>query len=79
MDLPSGLDPDTGAAPGAIIGASATVTLALPKTGLWARRANGATGTLLLADIGIPHAAFARAGVDTRGLFGEGDLLRVLR
>ena len=79
VDLPSGLDPDSGEAPGAIVGATATVTLALPKTGLAARRADCATGTLLLADIGIPHAAFARASIDTRGLFGEGDLVRVLR
>lgn len=77
VDLPSGLDPDTGARPGVAVRAAATVTLALPKTGLRAPEAADAVGRLLLADIGIPPSAFARIGVDTRELFVDGDLLRV--
>jgi NAD(P)H-hydrate epimerase len=77
VDIPSGLDPDTGATPGAVIAPAATVTLALPKSGLLAPGAN--VGELILADIGIPHAAFARVGVETRGLFNEGDLVRIRR
>jgi len=34
-------------------------------------------GELLLADIGIPHLAFARVGIDTRRLFVDGDLVRI--
>lgn len=79
VDIPSGLDPDTGASPGVVIRAAATATLALPKTGLVARAARDAVGELLVADIGIPHLAFARVGVDTRRLFDGGDLLRVAR
>ena len=78
VDLPSGLDPDTGATPGAAIKARATVTLALPKSGLVAAAARGFVGDLLLADIAIPHAAFARMGVNTRRLFEHGDLVRIL-
>lgn len=77
VDLPSGIEPDTGAAPGVAIHAAATVTLALPKLGLLDPRAHECVGELVLADIGIPHAACARVGVDTWRLFEQGDLVRV--
>ena len=77
VDLPSGLDADTGATPGAVIRAAATVTLALPKTGLLAPTANEFVGDPLLADIGVPHAAFAKLGLDTTRLFVEGDLVHI--
>ena len=54
-----------------------TVTLALPKKGLLASGARETVGELLLADIGIPHVAFARVGIDTRRLFVDGDLVRI--
>jgi NAD(P)H-hydrate epimerase len=79
VDIPSGLDPDTGAPFGVAVRATATVTLALPKTGLLAPSARGLVGELILADIGIPHAAFAKIGVETRSLFVDGDLVRILR
>ena len=79
VDLPSGVDPDSGAVPGTAIRAAATVTLALPKRGLLAAGAQTYVGALILADIGIPHAAFARIGLETRGLFVDGDLVRILR
>jgi hydroxyethylthiazole kinase-like uncharacterized protein yjeF len=76
VDLPSGIDPDSGAVPGTAIRAAVTVTLALPKAGLVvAAREN--VGDLVLADIGIPHAAFAKLGVDTWRLFEQGDLVRI--
>jgi NAD(P)H-hydrate epimerase len=78
VDLPSGIDPDTGAVTGNAIRAAATVTLALPKPGLLAAAARGYVGDLLLADIGTPHAAFARIGIDTWRLFEQGDLVRVV-
>jgi len=79
VDIPSGLDPDSGAKPDVAIHAAATVTLALPKRGLLASGARDTVGELLLADIGIPHVAFARVGIDTRRLFVDGDLIRVRR
>ncbi len=78
IDLPSGIDPDIGAVPGTAIRAAATVTLALPKTGLLRPEASPYVGTLLLADVGIPHAAFSRIGVNTSRLFERGDLVRIL-
>ena len=56
LDVPSGLDSTSGAAPGPVIRAEATVTLALPKTGLVC----GEPGQLLLADIGIPLETYRR-------------------
>jgi hydroxyethylthiazole kinase-like uncharacterized protein yjeF len=79
VDLPSGIDPDTGAVPGTAIRATATVTLALPKPGLLTEEAGPYVGQLLLADIGIPHSAFSRTGIDTSSLFVDGDLVRILR
>jgi len=78
VDIPSGVDPDTGAIHGAAIRAVATVTLALPKPGLLASEARAWVGELLLADIGIPHAAFKRIGIDTQRLFEQGDLVRIV-
>jgi NAD(P)H-hydrate epimerase len=78
VDLPSGVDPDTGATPGTAIRAAATVTLALPKPGLFAADAHEYVGELLLADVGVPHGAFAKLRVDTWRLFEQGDLVRVV-
>jgi len=81
VDLPSGIDPDTGeklsAIPAGAIPATLTVTLGLPKRGLLRELSRRWVGDLILADIGIPPEAFARVGIDTRGLFARGDLLRV--
>jgi len=54
IDVPSGLDADTGAATGAIVAADVTVTLGLPKRGLLEPRAADFVGNLEVADIGLP-------------------------
>jgi hydroxyethylthiazole kinase-like uncharacterized protein yjeF len=79
VDLPSGLHPDTGEPLGITIRAAVTVTLALPKRGLMTTRSHALVGDLLLADIGIPAQAFDRLAIQTRGLFEQGDLLRIIR
>lgn len=79
VDLPSGMHPDTGDPLGVTIRAAITVTLALPKRGLMTTRSNALVGELLLADIGIPPQAFDRLGIETRGLFESGDLVRIIR
>jgi NAD(P)H-hydrate epimerase len=66
LDVPSGLDADTGEAPGAVVRPARTLTLALPKQGL--TQANA--GELWLADLGIPPGVFARAGIAFAPLFG---------
>lgn len=52
VDVPSGLDGDTGATPGPVVRADATVTFGALKTGLVA--APEATGPVEVADIGFP-------------------------
>jgi NAD(P)H-hydrate epimerase len=59
LDLPSGLDADTGETPGVFVAAEATLTLHLPKPGL----RHPAAGVLWLADLGIPAEVDRRVGV----------------
>lgn len=56
LDVPSGVNATTGETPGKLIRAHWTLTLALPKTGLWP----GETGELWLADIGIPPSVYGQ-------------------
>ena len=58
LDLPSGLDPDTGRAAGAVIAADFTVTFGALKTGLLMGPALRFTGAVHLIDIGLPAEAF---------------------
>jgi NAD(P)H-hydrate epimerase len=59
LDVPSGLDSTTGDTPGLVIRADATLTLALPKTGL-----AHFEGDLYLGDIGIPPEVYKRLGME---------------
>jgi len=74
LDVPSGLDATTGDAPGAVVHAERTLTLALPKTGL-----RDVEGELYLADIGIPPDVFLQIGVSFEPFLREGYWTRLLR
>lgn len=54
VDLPSGMDADTGAIDPACLHADTTVTLAFPKLGLFGFPGAERVGKLKIADIGIP-------------------------
>jgi ADP-dependent NAD(P)H-hydrate dehydratase / NAD(P)H-hydrate epimerase len=54
IDIPSGVDADTGIAEGLAVRADLTVTMGLPKTGLIRPEALPYIGDLEVADIGIP-------------------------
>lgn len=54
VDLPSGLNPDTGALDPATLAADLTVTFAFPKIGQLTFPGANAVGELVVADIGIP-------------------------
>ncbi len=54
VDLPSGLDADTGEPCGACVRADVTVTFAFMKKGLLAPSAEPYVGRVFVADIGIP-------------------------
>jgi NAD(P)H-hydrate epimerase len=77
VDLPSGLDGLTGEPYDPCIRADATLTLALPKTGLLAPAARPVTGELAVADIGVPPAVYARLGIAVPPLFSQTSIVRV--
>jgi len=54
IDIPSGVDADTGEAPGETIQADLTVTMGCPKLGLLFQPGKTLTGDLMVADIGFP-------------------------
>lgn len=55
IDIPSGLDADTGAAPGGAVLADVTVTMAQPKQGLLRQCAVEYVGRVEVVDIGVPE------------------------
>jgi NAD(P)H-hydrate epimerase len=75
LDVPSGLDATSGARPGPCIRAAATLTLALPKTGLLTPGGRVVVGHLYLADIGIPPALYRRLGLLVGSLFAQETLV----
>jgi len=54
IDVPSGLNADTGTSEGEVVKADITVTMAFPKTGLAAAEALEYVGSVEVIDIGIP-------------------------
>ena len=71
VDVPSGLDADTGVAYAPVVRADVTIALGLPKPGL-----SRIGGRVLVADIGIPYEAYAAVGVAVPpDLFAQGDLV----
>jgi NAD(P)H-hydrate epimerase len=77
LDTPSGLDTTTGVAGTPCIRAAATLTLALPKTGLLNPSAQPFVGDLYLADIGVPPELYSRLGIKVKPLFGDDTILRI--
>ncbi len=55
MDLPSGLDTDTGSCDPACLYADHTITLGFPKPGLYNSPGAGRAGVITVVDIGIPE------------------------
>ncbi|HET9109393.1 MAG TPA: NAD(P)H-hydrate dehydratase [Ktedonobacterales bacterium] len=64
VDLPSGLNADTGAVDEGALAADLTVTLAFPKTGLVLFPGAGYLGELVVGSIGLPAAMSIPAGLD---------------
>jgi NAD(P)H-hydrate epimerase len=75
VDVPSGLDADTGTGREAAVEAIATITLVAPKAGL-----RGATnaGRVVVADIGMPVAVFSAERAALAALYQLGDLIELV-
>jgi len=67
LDLPSGLDADTGQPLGVAVRAQATATFVAPKLGFAAPGADAYTGAVAVIDIGVPRAILEpfRTGVES--------------
>lgn len=59
LDIPSGVDADSGRVYSPAIRAAATMTLALPKRGMLEQAAGEAVGELYVADIGVPREVYS--------------------
>lgn len=77
IDIPSGVNADTGDIVEPCIVANQTVTLGLPKTGLMAAD-ESITGSIVVADIGVPPFVYNMIGVDVdSGIFALRTLVPV--
>ena len=76
LDLPSGMNATTGEAYDPCIKATATLTLALPKTGFLSPSTSPYVGDLYLADISIPRKVYQSFGQQNI-LFQKETLLKV--
>jgi NAD(P)H-hydrate epimerase len=73
VDVPSGLDAESGLAYAPFIDADTTITLGFPKPGL-----SQFGGKVIVVDIGVPMDAYRAAGVDVPvDHFAAGDVLEL--
>jgi ADP-dependent NAD(P)H-hydrate dehydratase / NAD(P)H-hydrate epimerase len=78
VDVPSGLDADTGVAYAPTVRAHTTVTLGLAKPGLLKGDGLLVAGEIWLADIGVPFEAYAAVGIEIpQHLFAENDAVQL--
>ena len=80
LDTPSGLGLTTGKVHNPTIQANATMTLALPKKGLYKAEALKVRGDLYLGDISVPTELYAEASLKlkvSKRLFKDADILKI--
>lgn len=80
LDAPSGVDLVTGKPGKSTIKATSTLTLGLPKFGLFKMRASKHIGELFLSDISIPPKTFKKMGIETstiEKIFTEGTIVKI--
>lgn len=78
LDIPSGLNPDTGEPGDPCVKASLTLTLALPKTGFQVPVAKNFLGWFHVCDIGIPVELYHELGLDVGYMFNNEKIVRIL-
>ncbi len=78
IDVPSGLNPDTGEVMGVAVRAEVTATFGLPKLGLFLGNAREYTGIVEVVDIGIPVQLVEKEKADGE-LFTLGDVRKILK
>lgn len=76
IDLPSGLDPDTGRPGTPCIRAAWTLGLTLPKKGCVVKQAKDYVGTLYVADMGVPKEIYELMDLAVPILHHKRDILK---
>ena len=66
VDIPSGIDADTGQIKGTAVKADTTVTFGLPKIGHFIYPGAAYSGSLKIADISIPKTLIEKSLIKTR-------------
>lgn len=74
IDIPSGLNADTGTTEGDAVMADLTITMGLPKVGLLEPQAIDFVGAVEVADIGLPREVVDEAESDPREMIFTTDL-----
>ena len=77
VDIPSGLDADSGNAYSHCIKAKWTLTLGLPKTGIIQKHAKEYTGELWLADIGVPKEVYTKLEMKVPNIFKDKEIVKI--
>jgi len=80
LDTPSGLGLSTGKVHNPTVKANATLTLALPKKGLFKKKASEVTGELYLGDISVPSELYAEKSLKIKvpkTLFSKADIIKI--
>ena len=79
LDTPSGVDLTTGKIYKPVIQADATLTLALPKIGLFEKTVKKIRGDLYLADISVPPKLYQKPslGLLVDPIFAESDVILI--
>ena len=79
LDTPSGINLTIGIIRQPTILATATMTLALPKKGLFSSEARDFVGELYLADISVPPSLYAEQtiGIQIDNIFAGNEILRI--
>lgn len=78
VDMPSGIDASTGAVLGVAVKASLTVTMAVPKIGLYSYPGRSFAGRVVVADIGAPRELIEGEAIRWN-LITEDDLKKILK
>jgi len=77
LDAPSGLDTTSGTPGRPTVRADATMTLALPKVGLFGESTRPYVGDLYLADISVPPELYRKMGLEVGSIFEQDSIIKI--
>lgn len=77
IDLPSGLNPDSGDPYNPCMKADYTLALGAIKKGLLEKKAEEFAGKLYLGDVGIPREVYQLLGIEMPNIFEKNELIKV--